>query len=103
VKVTEGRNINKNEFSFEILISRLLMKTCILVDNASSMRRPLDGLLTHQDMAKCGAELMGSALTRMGPSNGKIIRYLYFTCYLLTLTCFIRWDIVTFGTRDRKE
>ncbi len=56
------------------------MKTCILVDNASSMRRPLDGLLTHQDIAKCGAELMGSALTRMGPSNGKIIRYLYVTC-----------------------
>ena len=53
------------------------MKTCILVDNASSMRRPLDGLLTHQDVAKCGAELMGSALTRMGPSNGKIS---LFTC-----------------------
>lgn len=57
------------------------MKTCILVDNASSMRRPLDGLLTHQDVAKCGAELLGSALTRMGPSNGKISLFYMLIAY----------------------
>ena len=50
------------------------MKTCILVDDAISMRRPLDGQLTHLDVAKCGAELLGSALGRMGPSNGELFQ-----------------------------
>lgn len=51
------------------------MKTCILVDDAISMRRPLDGQLTHQDVAKCGAELLGSALGRMGPSSGELFQH----------------------------